>query len=197
MSPGACYSCGNASYPVYALIGHTQWEGSVYLCKNCTMSAMTVFEDLMIPANEQALRREISRLEGKLIDKNKQVTKLEEKNESYRMVLADIGSSDPVSYATVSSASALPPKNDGDIVSETPGFSGSSDNFDEKPSVPDAFDPSELDSIIQRAGAGPVPADFNSDSEPAGNVGKSVARERRIERERTRSTLPRDFADTI
>jgi hypothetical protein len=179
LSPGCCFSCGNAAQPVYADIGQTEWDGGVYLCEICVISAMTVFETLMLPANEKVLRDEIDALSRQIRSKDKRISELEKLNESYRSVFSATGINAGVSVGTPGSANPPPDRDVQPKFSEVRGIAA--DNVGTggraKPGI-NANDPKGVDGaeedineILASTAVGSDRPVQNGD-EPPGNLSK-------------------------
>lgn len=166
--PGSCFSCGSAARPVYAQIGFVEYDGTVYLCEYCVLAAMTVFEGLMVPADEKALRDEINKVEGMNARQAAKIKELERTLESYKSVFTHTGIRNPSSSGNGASASPPPNPNDRIHVDEVPGFSGESD-LDTKSDF--GAGPRDVSELVATA-AGISVADNKAASESDGDSGK-------------------------
>lgn len=176
MHPGTCFSCNNGSQEVYAKVGDTEWDGTIYLCETCTIAIMTVFDSLMIPANEQTLRAEILRLEGTIRQQSASLKKLRKLNESFVDVFRTTGIAVPGTNGSgrvPSQVSVAVPK---PIVTTVAGINV---GVSGQPSESERPEPDNFDELL-RSSVNLKPADTAKLDEPvassAGSTGKSTAR---------------------
>lgn len=164
------------------MIGFTEWDGTIYLCEYCVLSAMTVFEGLMIPGDEKALRDELNSVELKNARQAIKIKELEQTLESYKSVFSHSGIRSPGVGGNGPIAGPPPNGNDRVYVDEVPGFSGKSDLDTNSPNGTGARNVSEL--VAASAGVPVVSSD--SPSEPDGDSGEQGNGERRNRRTSSR-----------